>query len=106
MTALLCEGDNALGVILADGWYRGWLGFSGNRNTYGDRLALLLQLHVTYADGRKEVITSSDAWRATTGPIRMADLYNGETYDARVLPLWVSATLLWMAFPVNRSWIV
>jgi alpha-L-rhamnosidase len=84
VTDLLCEGDNALGAILADGWYRGWLGFSGNRNTYGDRLALLLQLHITYADGSQEVITSSDAWRATTGPIRMADLYNGETYDARM----------------------
>ncbi len=84
VTNLLRIGDNALGTILADGWYRGWLGFAGNRNTYGDRLALLLQLHVTYADGRTEVIAGDDTWRATTGPIRMADLYNGETYDARL----------------------
>ena len=91
VTPLLGEGDNALGAILADGWYRGWLGFEGKRNTYGDRLALLLQLHVTYADGRTAVITSDDGWRATTGPIRMADLYNGETYDARMeRPGWAS----------------
>ncbi|MBN1581946.1 MAG: family 78 glycoside hydrolase catalytic domain [Anaerolineae bacterium] len=91
VTDLLCEGDNVLGSVLADGWYRGWLGFSGNRNTYGDRLALLLQLNVTYADGRQVVITSDGDWRATTGPVRTADLYNGETYDARMeKPGWAS----------------
>lgn len=84
VTGLLHQGDNALGAILADGWYRGWLGFAGNRNTYGDRLALLLQLHVAYADGRAVVIASDKQWRATTGPIRLADIYMGETYDARM----------------------
>jgi alpha-L-rhamnosidase len=84
VTALLREGDNAIGALLADGWYRGWLGFEGNRATWGDRLALLLQLQVTYADGRTALVTSDAQWRATTGPIRMADLYNGETYDARL----------------------
>ncbi|MCX7670023.1 MAG: alpha-L-rhamnosidase N-terminal domain-containing protein, partial [Anaerolineae bacterium] len=51
VTGLLRPGENALGVLLGDGWYRGWLGFEGNRNTWGDRLGLLLQLHITYADG-------------------------------------------------------
>ncbi|MCL5996532.1 MAG: family 78 glycoside hydrolase catalytic domain [Chloroflexi bacterium] len=84
VTALLREGENALGAFLADGWFRGNLGFERNRNTYGDRLALLLQLAVTYADGRTALVTSDEQWRATTGPIRMADIYNGETYDARL----------------------
>ena len=84
VTALLRTGENALGAMLADGWYRGYLGFEGRRNTYGDRLALLLQLHVTGADGRTTVITSDDEWQAAPGPIRMADIYMGETYDARL----------------------
>jgi alpha-L-rhamnosidase len=89
VTGLLNAGDNAVGALLADGWYRGWLGFEGNRNTYGDRLALLFQLRVTYADGRTAVITSDAQWRATLGPVRMADIYMGETYDARLeLPGW------------------
>ncbi len=89
VTDLLRVGENALATLLGDGWYRGWLGFEGNRNTWGDRLALLLQLHVTYADGRTAIIASDDAWRATLGPIRMSDIYNGETYDARLeLPGW------------------
>jgi alpha-L-rhamnosidase len=92
VTDLLIAGDNAIGALLGDGWYRGWLGFDGNRNTYGDRLGLLLQLHVTYTDGRTAVIASDGQWRATTGPIGMSDIYNGETYDARLeLPGWAAA---------------
>lgn len=83
VTALVREGDNALGVMLSDGWYRGYLGFEGQRNVYGDRLALLLQLHIAYADGRVEIIGSDSQWRAARGPIQMADIYMGETYDAR-----------------------
>jgi len=84
VTALLRNGANAVGALLGDGWYRGFIGFEGNRNTWGDRLALLLQLHVTYEDGRTAVITSDNQWAATQGPIRMADIYMGEIYDARL----------------------
>ncbi len=83
VTTLVREGDNALGVMLGDGWYRGYLGFRGQRGLYGDRLALLLQLTLTYADGRVEVIGSDTQWRAARGPIQMSDIYMGETYDAR-----------------------
>lgn len=69
VTALLHDGENVLGALLGDGWYRGHLGFQRQRNFYGDRLALLLQLHITYADGRTEMISSDEQWRATnTGP--------------------------------------
>jgi alpha-L-rhamnosidase len=83
VTDLVREGDNALGAMLGDGWYRGYLGFQGQRNVYGDWLALLLQLHLTYADGRVEIIGSDAQWRAARGPIQMSDIYMGETYDAR-----------------------
>lgn len=85
VTDMLREGENVIGAILGDGWYRGYLGFAGRRNTYGDRLALLLQLQITYDDGRVEVIGSDTEWRASQqGPIRMNDIYMGETYDARL----------------------
>jgi alpha-L-rhamnosidase len=83
VTDLVREGENALGAMLGDGWYRGHLGFEGQRSLYGDRLALLLQLHLTYADGRVEVVGSDAQWRAARGPIQMSDIYMGETYDAR-----------------------
>ena len=83
VTDLLQPGENALGALLGDGWFRGHLGFQRQRNLYGDRLALLLQLYITYTDGRTAIITSNDRWQATTGPIRMSDLYWGEHYDAQ-----------------------
>ena len=83
VTALVREGDNALGVMLGDGWYRGYLGIRGQRGLYGDRLALLLQLCLTYADSHVEIIGSDTKWRAARGPIQMSDIYMGETYDAR-----------------------
>ena len=92
VTALLQPGENAIGAMLGDGWYRGFMGFSGNRNTYGDRLALLLQLVVTYTDGSTAVITSDGAWQAAIGPVQMSDIYNGEIYDARAeTPGWDAA---------------
>lgn len=83
VTALIREGPNAVGAILGDGWYRGYLGFEGRRNLYGERLALLLQLHLKYEDGRVEVVSSDGHWRAARGPIQMSDIYLGESYDAR-----------------------
>ncbi len=85
VTDLLQPGSNALGAILADGWYRGRLGFNGGQsNIYGDRLALLAQLEITYEDGRSERIVTDQHWRAATGPILASSLYDGETYDARL----------------------
>lgn len=83
VTALLRAGDNAIGVTLGDGWYRGDMGFGG-RDNYGTRRALLAQLQVTLADGRVQMVRSDETWRASTGPVRMSDLLQGEHYDARL----------------------
>ncbi len=84
VTNLLKSGENAAGVLLGDGWYRGNLAWGGRRNIYGERLALLLEIRVTYKDGREEVITTDQGWKAATGPILMSEIYHGETYDARL----------------------
>ncbi|HEX4788741.1 MAG TPA: alpha-L-rhamnosidase N-terminal domain-containing protein, partial [Actinospica sp.] len=56
VTGLLRPGENAAGVLLADGWFRGRIGFGGGRRAiYGDRLAALVQIEVRYADGTTEV---------------------------------------------------
>jgi len=92
VTGLLKPGDNAIGAMLADGWYRGHMTWDMRRNVYGEHLALLLQLRITFADGRVQIVGSDASWKAATGPIRMADLYNGEHYDARLeKPGWSRA---------------
>lgn len=84
VTNLLRSGDNAVGIMLGDGWYRGFIGFSNRRNFYGERLALLAQIKITYKDGREEIIATDQNWKAATGPVQMSDIYNGEAYDARL----------------------
>ncbi len=90
MTKHILEGENALGAVLANGWYAGYIGFvpphlrpMENHGLYGDVPGLLLQLELTYADGRKKIVKTDSTWRATTGPIRSTDMQMGEIYDAR-----------------------
>jgi alpha-L-rhamnosidase len=79
VTEILRRGENAIGAILADGWYAGQVGWVGHRNWYGPAPRLLLQLEI---DG-ETVACSDGSWKATTGPIITSDLQDGETYDAR-----------------------
>jgi len=85
VTESLHTGRNAIGVTLGDGWYRGRLGYGGGqRNIYGNRLALLAQLEIDYEDGATERVVTDETWRAATGPILASDIYDGEIYDARL----------------------
>lgn len=99
VTALLSAGDNAIGAVLADGWYAGYVGFgalfgyganASGRNIYGKKPALLVQLEIEYTDGTRETIVTDRSWEYTTnGPTREADIIMGESYDARAeMPGW------------------
>ena len=84
VTALLQDGENALTVQLADGWYRGSCGAWGLKNQYGTETKLLAQLELTCVDGSIQVITSDESWNwSNDGSIRFADNKDGEIVDAR-----------------------
>jgi alpha-L-rhamnosidase len=84
VTDLLKNGSNAIGVTLANGWYRGTIGFSNSVNVYGKDIALLFQMNIVYSDGTSQIIVSDDSWKSSTGAIRYAEIYNGETVNARM----------------------
>ncbi|WP_261808482.1 alpha-L-rhamnosidase N-terminal domain-containing protein [Nonomuraea sp. C10] len=87
VTALLEEGANTIGATLADGCYRGRVGFAGGRSAvYGDRTALIAQLEITYSDGTTDTVATDGAWRCAPGPVTAASLHDGECHDARLLP--------------------
>lgn len=86
VTAQLQQGENAIGVTLGDGWYRGYMSWEMQRNLYGDTLALLAQLQVDCADGRQLVVGSSPDWKVATGVVRASDIYEGEIQDWRQHP--------------------
>jgi alpha-L-rhamnosidase len=88
VTDLLRAGDNAIGAAVADGWFRGRLGFrGGTRDLYGDRVALIAQLEVRYADGSTEVVVSDRTWSWMAGPVLSTGLYEGERFDRRMEPV-------------------
>ena len=80
ITDQLVKGKNTLGAILGNGFYNAakyWSGSYGSPRFIG-------QVHVTYADGTEEIITSDESWKTSQGPILMDMVYYGETYDARL----------------------
>jgi alpha-L-rhamnosidase len=91
VTELIDQGGNAIGAILADGWYAGYVGFGGKRENYGSEPRLLVQLEIEYTDGGRKIIKSDKSWKASYGPILEADFLMGETYDAgKEFPDWDS----------------
>ncbi|MFI1566827.1 family 78 glycoside hydrolase catalytic domain [Streptomyces sp. NPDC020490] len=84
VTDLVREGRNAWAAHLADGWYRGLLGFNGGtRDIYGPHTGLLAELRIEYADGSADTVATGEGWRWSPGPVLSAGLYEGEEYDAR-----------------------
>lgn len=91
VTPQLTAGQNAIGVELSDGWYRGRIGFHGGVwDNYGTDLAILLQLELTTADGTVTRVPLEHSWRWLPGPAT-ASLYDGEAFDARLVPRGWSA---------------
>ncbi len=85
VTPQLSAGDNAIGVWLGDGWWRGQVGFgSRNVDNYGTRIGALCQLEITDSTGERLIVPSDGSWRASPGPIISSGLYEGERFDARL----------------------
>jgi alpha-L-rhamnosidase len=94
VTGLLKEGNNAIGVEVAEGWYCGRIGFyGGQRNIYGDQLAVLAQLEVIFEDGETLAVGSDGSWKTSVGPRISSQFYDGEEYDAsQEIPGWNSSS--------------
>jgi alpha-L-rhamnosidase len=88
VTALLRRGPNALGAILADGWYSGYIGWGHKRDHYGAKPRFRAQLQIDFADGSSDIIATGPDWKAAMGPVREADFLMGESFDARLISKW------------------
>lgn len=85
ITPYLTHGANAMGAILAEGWWSGGASFVGyNWNYYGDRQSLIAKLVIEYSDSTKAVIvTEPGQWKYfVDGPLMYGSLFQGEVYDA------------------------
>jgi len=95
VTTNLIEGQNAIGVQLANGYYNQWTSDAWNTYTAPWRALpqLLFQLKIQYTDGTSNVVVSDSSWKAATGPLLLDTTRLGEVYDARLeKPGWTTAS--------------
>jgi alpha-L-rhamnosidase len=95
VTDLIKTGDNALGVILGNGYFNPVIPSLLREYTcdFIDTPRLRCELKLVYDDGSSQLISSDEHWRFTAdGPITFNSIRSGETYDARKeLGDWSSA---------------
>lgn len=87
VTELVKKGDNAVGVILGNGYFNPVIP-SLLREYAADFIEtprLRCELLLEYTDGSSQIIPSDLTWKfSTAGPIRFNSIRAGETYDARM----------------------
>lgn len=91
ITANLQPGNNAVGVLLGNGWYnhQSIAVWNFDRAPWRARPAFCMDIRITYTDGSTETIVTDDSWKTHTGPIVFNSIYTGEHYDAhKEIPGW------------------
>lgn len=79
------DGNNALGVTLAEGWYAGRIGYKRSQWTNTEPPMVLCQLEIEFGNGDKKIISTDNTWKATNkGPLRTSEIYDGEFYNANM----------------------
>lgn len=87
ITNLLKEGKNEIVILLADGWYRGSIGAKGFTNVFGNVTKLISQIEVFDKKNVLKSIISDETWMySNDGPLRFADLKDGEIVDNNLSP--------------------
>lgn len=83
ITELLSFGDNALGILMGNGWAKGRYGASARTHTktYINDYLLKAELRLEFSDGSEQVIVTDNTWKCTPSPVLEDSLYDGEVYD-------------------------
>jgi alpha-L-rhamnosidase len=83
VTSMIGRGTNTLAAMLGAGWHGSPLMWAGARTFPGPDL-LRAQLEMTFADGRRQTISTDGTWKTAAAPIVSSEIYAGEAYDARL----------------------
>ena len=98
MTALL-QKENELCVTVGRGWFRspmpGWLNSEDKQRRMAQPCGLIASLHICYADGAEERISTDESWQWANSRVLFSEIYDGEICDARIEPAdWQPVKLL------------
>lgn len=85
VTELVRPGPVELAVLVGPGWFGGRIGFADAGPPYGTHRGAFAQLELERSDGSLVVVgTGEHGWTAAGTPYSAAEIYDGETYDARL----------------------
>ena len=89
ITAMLKKGNNTIGIMLGNGWWnplplRLFGRFNIRNVQQTGRPCVKAQLHISYADGSNEILSTDESWQTAPGPVLRNNVYLGELYDARL----------------------
>ncbi|MBC6609861.1 family 78 glycoside hydrolase catalytic domain [Hymenobacter sp. BT507] len=85
ITKLLQTGQNALGVLLGNGWYnlQSTAVWDFHKAPWRARPTFCMDVRITYTDGHVETITTGKDWKTALSPVIFNSIYTAEHYDAR-----------------------
>jgi alpha-L-rhamnosidase len=102
ITDQLVVGTNLVSVMLGNGWYKGRYGANGGSvDFYGDRFALIGEIHITLEDGSELIVVTDPSWKAQPSPVIESDIFDGELYDARIKKVVPSSDKTFNVRPVE-----
>lgn len=86
LTACLQKGENAIGILLGNGFYyippvKGR--YRKQKVAFGYP-KMMARLHLIYTDGSSADVVSNEDWKVDKSPITFSSIYGGEDYDARL----------------------
>jgi alpha-L-rhamnosidase len=76
-------GDNALAILLGDGWYNNNRMFSHTRFRYGNPGVRAL-VDLRYADGSHQYVVSDDSWHWKSSGLKESSVFRGDYLDYRL----------------------
>ena len=93
VTKMLREGENAIGVLLGNGWYnhQSTAVWYFDEALWRARPKFCMDLHINYSDGTKEIVSSGTDWRTSLSDVTFNSIYTAEHQDARLKqPGWIN----------------
>jgi alpha-L-rhamnosidase len=89
ISSMISAGDNVIGIMLGNGWWNplpfklfGRWDLRQYQQT--GRPCVKAEVHITYANGSKNIVATNQDWLTAPGPIVKNNVYLGEHYDARL----------------------
>ena len=91
--------QNDLRVTVGRGWFRspmpGWIESEEKQQRYHQPCGIIARITIRTTDGCESVIRTDESWEWAESPVRFSEIYDGERYDARILPAdWQPAAVL------------